>query len=136
MGIRRFNFFHPNDGTVPYPNNSDCDNTVLWERISDLQNFTDIQRIRIDELVQQLQQYQGRVMAGDMVPVRDEQRIDRYMVRNFEDPNILYQQMRHQQLNRLASELLENNFINHTFRVEEPDGDYISRMEIRVARNN
>lgn len=54
-------FFHPNDGTVPYPPSNDCDYRVLWERISDLEDQNMRQSTRIDDLHNQLEQYQGRV---------------------------------------------------------------------------
>lgn len=126
-------FFHPNDGTVPYPNNDD--NILLWERISDLEGTIERQRARIDELNQQLQRYEGRVMYGDYVPVRDDQRLNRDMVLNFQDRDYFLQNIREQQLNRLAHQLLENDLIEHTFRPDEPNGDYFSRMEIKVVRN-
>ena len=64
MKVRRWMFFHPNDGTVPYPPSSDCDYTVLWERISDLEDQNMRQATRIEDLHNQLERYQGRVFAG------------------------------------------------------------------------
>ena len=61
MSVRRWMFFHPNDGTVPYPPLNDCNYQVLWERISDLESYVETLRMRNDELTQELQQYQGRV---------------------------------------------------------------------------
>jgi hypothetical protein len=57
-------FFHPNDGTVPYPPSNDCDYTVLWERIGDLEDQNMRQSTRIDDLHNQLERYQGRVLSG------------------------------------------------------------------------
>jgi hypothetical protein len=54
-------FFHPNDGTVPYPQPSDCDNRVLWERIGDLENLVERQGEHINDLSVRLQEYQGRI---------------------------------------------------------------------------
>ena len=61
MSIRRWMFFHPNDGTIPYPTPNDCDNQVLWERISDLENIVERQGAHINDLSSRLQEYQGRV---------------------------------------------------------------------------
>jgi hypothetical protein len=65
MGVRRWMFFHPNDGVTAYPNNPDCDNYLLWERISDLENYVETLRTRNTDLTQELEQYQGRIMVGD-----------------------------------------------------------------------
>jgi hypothetical protein len=54
-------FFHPNDGTVPYPPSNDCDYTVLWERIGDLENLVERQGAHINDLNERLYEYQGRV---------------------------------------------------------------------------
>ena len=64
MKVKRWMFFHPNDGTVPYPPSNDCDYTVLWERIGDLEDQNMRQSTRIDDLHNQLERYQGRVFAG------------------------------------------------------------------------
>lgn len=131
---RRFNFFHPNDGTVPYPSTED--NTLLWDRIAELEGIVERQRTRIDELNTNLNQYQGRIMYGDFIPVRDEQRIDRTVALQFTNRDDFFMHLRRQQATRIVEKLLEENLIDHTFRPDEPDGDYVSRMDLKVVRNN
>jgi uncharacterized coiled-coil protein SlyX len=131
---RRWMFLHPNDGTVPYPSTED--NSLLWERISELEGTIERQHTRIDELNQQLQQHQGRITVGQYQDVRDEQRIDRYVAQQFTDRNDFFIHLRRQQATRIVEKLLEENLIDHTFRPDEPNGDYVSRMDLRVVRNN
>lgn len=135
MKPRRFNFFHPNDGTVPYPTNGDDNNNVLWERISDLENTVERQRTNIGYLNDRLQQFQGNVYTNS-VPIRDEQRIERTMALQFQDRDNFIIHLRRQQSTRIVERLLEENLIDHTFRPDEPNGDYVSRMDLRVVRNN
>lgn len=129
---RRFNFFHPNDGTVPYPNNDTEQNTVLWERIQDLEATVESLQIRNRTLDSRLQQYQGRVATNDFIDIRDEQRIDRDMALYFTDRDDFIMRIRRQQSTRIVERLLEGNLIDHTFRPDEPNGDYVSRMILRV----
>jgi len=136
MGIRRWMFFHPNDGTVPYPNNPDCDNNVLWERISDLENYVETLRTRNTDLTQELERYQGRVMYGEYQDIRDEQVINRDTALQFTDRDGFYMHLRRQQAGRIIERLLEDNIIDHTFTAQEPDGDYVSRMRLRIVTNN
>jgi len=132
---RRFNFLHPNDGTVPYTNNDDGNNNVLWERISDLESYVETLRTRNNDLNQELQQYQG-IFNPDIIPVRDEQIINRDMALHFTNRDDFVMYLRRQQASRIVERLLEENLINHTFRPNEPNGDYHSRMDLRVVRNN
>ena len=136
MGIRRWMFFHPNDGTVPYPNNDDGNNNVLWERISDLESYVETLRTRNNELSQQLEQYQGTVRTTDIQVVRDEQVIIRNMVQHIQDTESYLGHIRHEQATRMALRLLESDLIDHVLTVEEPNGNYISRMTIRVQNNS
>jgi hypothetical protein len=136
MKPRKFNFFHPNDGTVPYPNNDNENNNVLWERIQELQDTVERQRSNIDLLNIRLQSYTGTVIAGDYQNVRDEQRINRETALHFTNRDDFVMHLRRQQASRIVERLLEENLIEHTFRPDEPNGDYYSRMELRIVRNN
>ena len=131
---RRFNFFHPNDGTVPYPSTED--NTLLWERITELETHNEVLQSTIRLLNSRLDQYQGRIMYGDFIPVRDEQRIDRSVALQFTNRDDFFMHLRRQQVTRIVEKLLEENLIDHTFRPDEPDGDYVSRMDLKIVRNN
>lgn len=135
MKPRKFNFFHPNDGTVPYPNNDDEHNNVLWERIQDLETTVQSLQNRNLTLDSRLQEYQGRVTSTNIQVVRDEQRIDRDMVLHFTNRDDFIMHLRRQQCGRIVERLLEENLIDHTFRPEEPNGDYHSRMILRVQNN-
>ena len=48
--MKRWMFFHPNDGTVPYPPSNDCDYTLLWQRINTLEEENERLRQRVQEL--------------------------------------------------------------------------------------
>ena len=133
---RRFNFFHPNDGTVPYPNNDTEQNTVLWERIQDLEATVESLQIRNRTLDSRLQQYQGNVTPTDIQVVRDEQVIIRDWVQHIQDTESYLGHIRQEQATRMARRLLEENLIDHVLTVEEPNGNYISRMTIRVQNNS
>lgn len=135
MKPRRFNFFHPNDGTVPYPNNDDENNNVLWERINDLETMVESLQNRNQTLDSRLQQYMGNVTPTDIQVIRDEQRINRDMSEHIENYQAYFHSIRQEQLMRIARNLLQENLIDHTLRVEEPNGDYISRMILRVQNN-
>lgn len=135
MKPRRFNFFHPNDGTVPYPNNDDENNNVLWERINDLETMVESLQNRNRTLDSRLQQYIGNVTPTDIQVIRDEQRINRDMSEHIENYQAYFHSIRQEQLMRIARNLLQENLIDHTLRVEEPNGDYISRMILRVQNN-
>lgn len=135
MKPRRFNFFHPNDGTVPYPNNDNENNNVLWERIQDLENTIERQRTNIDYLNDRLQQHQGRVTPTDIQVVRDEQVIVRDWVQHIQDTESYLGHIRQEQATRMALRLLESDLIDHVLTAEEPNGNYISRMTIRVQNN-
>ena len=132
--VKRWMFFHPNDGTVPYPSN-DGDNQILWERIQELETIVERRNNQIDQLNNQLQEYQGRVLPQTFITVRDEQRIDRSMVEQFENTQAYFEHMRRDQARRIVNKLLEEELIEHTFRPEEPGGDYYSRMILRVRNN-
>jgi len=127
-------FLHPNDGTVPYPSTED--NSFLWDRIQELEGTIERQRTRIDELNGNLNQYQGRITYGDFIPVRDEERINREVAQQFTNRDDFFMHLRRQQAGRIIQKLLEDNLIEHTFRPNEPNGDYVSRMELRIVRNN
>ena len=127
-------FFHPNDGTVPYPSN-DGDNQILWERIQELETIVERRNNRITELSNQLQEYQGRVMMGNFVVVQDEQRIVRDMAEHFTNRDDFIMHLRRQQATRLVEKLLQDNLIEHTYIPDEPFGDYNSRMILRVRNN-
>ena len=131
---RRFNFFHPNDGTVPYPNTED--HSLLWDRIAELEGIVERQLTNIGYLNDRLQQHQGRISYGDFQNVRDEQRIDRDMALHFTDRDDFIMRIRRQQATRIVEKLLEENLIDHTFRPDEPNGDYVSRMDLRIVINN
>lgn len=133
---RRFNFFHPNDGTVPYPTNDD--NSIINElhgMIMMLEDTITQQRTEMYGLRDRLEQYQGR-FNPDVIPVRDEQLISRDMALHFTNRDDFIMHLRRQQANRIVERLLEDNLIDHTFRPDEPNGDYHSRMELRIVRNN
>lgn len=136
MKPRRFNFFHPNDGTVPYPNNDDEHNNVLWERIQDLETMIQSLENRNQNLDRQIQQYMGNVTPTDIQVVRDEQRIVRDWIQQIGNSQAYFHSIRQEQAMRIVQNLLQENLIDHTLRVEEPNGDYISRMILRVERNN
>ena len=134
MGIRRWMFFHPNDGTVPYPNNPDCDNYLLWERISDLENYVETLRTRNTDLTQELERYQGRVMYGEYQDIRDEERIDSYVSQQFINRDDFMMHLRRQQATRIVERLLEENLIDHSYMLEDGlSGDHISRMRLRIV---
>lgn len=134
MPVKKFNFFHPNDGTVPYPSTED--NTLLWERIGELEGTIERQRTRINELNQELEQYQGRITYGDFQDVRDEQHIDRSVSQHFTNRDDFMMHLRRQQATRIVERLLESNLIDHTYTQDDYTLDHISRMRLRVVRNN
>lgn len=82
MPVRTWRFFHPNDGTVPYQDNDPERNRPLWERISDLEDQNARQATRIEDLNQQLQQYQGRVFAQSGQVFRRETEVPRNFIDN------------------------------------------------------
>lgn len=81
MRVKTWRFFHPNDGTVPYQDNDPERNRPLYERISDLEDQNMRQATRIEDLHNQLQQYQGRVLPNTGQIFRRETEISR----NFTD---------------------------------------------------
>lgn len=131
---RRFNFFHPNDGTVPYPNNDENSN-VLWERIQELENTVESLQRRNTILDNRIQEYATTIGSRNFETVRDDQLISRDMALHFTNRDDFIMHLRRQQATRIVERLLEENLIDHTFRPDEPNGDYYSRMILRVQNN-
>jgi acyl carrier protein phosphodiesterase len=130
MGVRRWMFFHPNDGTVPYPNNDD-NNNILWERIQELEDNL----VRIRDENTRLNIDAARLRPTDIQVVRDEQVIVRDWVQHIQDTESYLGHIRREQATRMALRLLESDLIDHVLTAEEPNGNYISRMTIRVQNN-
>lgn len=126
-------FLHPNDGTVPYPPTENED--IFHNIIAGLELQIERLQSRNRELSNDMLQYQGR-FNPDVIPVRDEQRIDRTVALQFTNRDDFFMHLRRQQVTRIVEKLLEENLIDHTFRPDEPDGDYVSRMDLKIVRNN
>jgi len=131
--MRNFRFFKKNDGTESFPNNI-CDE--YHQIITELEERNTLLHNRLSELNRQLDQHQGRISYGDFQNIRDEQRIDRTVAINFTNRDDFFMHLRRQQATRIVERLLENNLIDHTFRPDEPNGDYFSRMDLKVVINN
>ena len=117
-------FFHPNDGTVPYPTPSDCDNQVLWERISDLENYVETLRTRNEELNQIVQRNAGMV---DPNIIRTETVVNQDIMNSMGrlNPAEYYQRMNEESL---MTYLREHNYFNH-----EMYSDYGGETRIRTS---
>ena len=57
------------------------------------------------------------------------------MALHFTNRDDFIMHLRRQQATRIVERLLEENLIDHTFRPDEPNGDYYSRMILRVQNN-
>lgn len=127
--MRNFKFLKKNDGTnVHQFYGNDLE---LHYHIEDLQRHNQRLTQQLIEANERVQRLASRAYP-DIQRVRDEQRIDRYMTQQFTEPNGYLEHLKMEQATRIARKLLEENLIEHTFRPEEPNGDYISRMEIKV----
>jgi hypothetical protein len=128
--MSNFKFFKKNDGTELFPNTIN-DNYFLHERITELETYN-------NRLIEQLTECQDRLLHHasrvypDITTLRDEQRIDRTVALQFTNRDDFFMHLRRQQVTRIAEKLLENNLIDHTFSPDEPNGDYVSRMKIKV----
>lgn len=129
--MKRWMFFHPNDGTVPYPPSNDCDYTVLWERISDLETYVETLRARNDELSQIAQRYQGTV---DPNIIRTETVINQDIMNDMGRVNLSehYQHMNEQSL---MTYLREHNYFNHEI-YSDYGGETRIRTSLRILDNN
>jgi hypothetical protein len=124
MRVKRWMFFHPNDGTVPYPTPSDCDYTVLWERINDLESQVERQSAYINDLNDRLQRYAGRM---DPNIVRTETVVSQDIMNSMGRINpVEYYQRENEQ--SLMMYLREHNYFNH-----EMYSDYGGETRIRTS---
>lgn len=132
--MMNFKFLRKNDGTEPIEYNG-TQNNLLYERMEDLQRHNQILQTRNEELNGQVQRLASRAYP-DIQRVRDEQRIVIDMYQHISNHDTYFQHMRIEQATRIARKLLEENLVEHTVRQEDGgNGDYISRMEIRVQNN-
>lgn len=135
MGVRRWMFFHPNDGTRPYPDNDLERNQPLWERIQDLDNVIERQGAHINELSDRLQQYQGRVL-GTSELVQSQTMFNLRDVPNG-DVDFWREQMIDGQLINLIREIHRRNLIEIVYTREDNNYDNtIIRTRLRVVPPN
>ena len=127
--LRNFKLGRKNDGTEVHPNNEY--DYELHGQIEDLQRQIQSLQSRNNELNNQVQRLASRAYP-DIQRIRDEQRIVRDWVQHIQDTDSYLAHFRNDQVRRIAQKLLEENLIDHTIIPDEPNGDYISRMEIRV----
>lgn len=126
--MRNFRFFRKNDGTEIFSNNMCYE---YHQRITELENYNARLREQLTEYSDRLSEISSRVYP-DITQVRDEERIDRSVSQHFTNRDDFVMHLRRQQANRIVQKLLENNLIEHTFEPDEPNGDFISRMKIKV----
>lgn len=134
MGIRRWMFFHPNDGTVPYPDLNQETNQPLWERILDQDDLIERQGAHINDLAERLRRYEGMVAPGQLVqsqtilnmseiPYGDEQRITEQHI--------------NQQIQNMVVQLRNNDLIDVTLqRSDWNEREVTIRTRIRVVPPN
>lgn len=124
MRMRRWMFFHPNDGTVPYPPSNDCDYTLLWERIGDLETQIESLRTRNTELNQIVQRNAGMV---DPNIIRTETVINQDIMTSMGriNPAEHYQRMNEESLMIYLRE--------HNYFIHEMYSDYGGETRIRTS---
>lgn len=122
--MRRWMFFHPNDGTHAYPPSNDCDYTLLWERIGDLEAQLESLRTRNTELNEIVQRYSS---VPNPNVVRVETVVSQDVMNGMGPPNAFerYQRDNEQSLMRY---LCENNYFIH-----EVYSDYGGETRIRTS---
>lgn len=128
--MRNFRFLRKNDGTEI----TDANNYLIGEyneRISDLENRNTILHQQLTESQNTVQRLASRAYP-DITQVRDEERIDRSVSQHFTNRDDFVMHLRRQQASRIVQKLLENNLIEHTFTQDDVNGDFISRMKIKV----
>jgi hypothetical protein len=123
-------FFHPNDGTVPYPTPSDCDNQVLWDRISDLEIYVETLRARNTELSQIAQRYEGTV---DPNIIRTETVVSQDIMNSMGRINPVEHYQRENEQS-LMMYLREHNYFNHEI-YSDYGGETRIRTSLRVLDN-
>lgn len=130
MPVRRWMFFHPNDGTCAYPTQSDCNYQVLWERISDLESYVETLRTRNEELNQIVQRNAGMV---DPNIIRTETVVNQDIMNSMGrlNPAEHYQRMNEESL---MTYLRENNYFNHEI-YSDYGGETRIRTSLRVLDN-
>lgn len=128
FNMRNFRFLRNNDGTEAFPNNI-CDE--YYQRIIELEERNTLLHNRVIEYSDRLSDASSRVYP-DIINVRDEQRIDGSVSQHFTNRNDFVMHLRRQQANRIIEKLLEENLIEHTFTQDDINGDFISRMKIKV----
>lgn len=121
--MKRWMFFLPNDGTHGYPSQSDCDNTVLWERISDLENHVETLRNRNDELNRIVDRYQGVVNPNTV------------RVESVFNEEIPVQFMKSDNERKITQYLSENNVFVHEM-YQNYQNEVVMRTSLKIAVDN
>ncbi|CAB5214105.1 hypothetical protein UFOVP185_15 [uncultured Caudovirales phage] len=134
MGIKRFIFFHPNDGTVPYPNLNNDVNYELLERLQDLEGVIQRQTTNIDNLNERLQRYQGMVALGQTI--QSETLIDLSNI-PYGDEERIRENLINQHIQNMVVELRNNNLIDITFqRSDWNEREVRLRTRMRIISPN
>ena len=128
--MKRWMFFHPNDGTVPYPPSNDSDYTVLWERIADLENQVSTFQDRILEQNRTIQRYAS---TPDPNVIRTETVVRPYDRINFMDHSS-YEDYQRENEQSLMTYLREHNYFNHQAYCDF-DGLTRVRTSLRILDN-
>jgi len=131
MRLKRFMFFHPNDGTVPYPPSNDCDYQPLLERIEELEATITRQQIYIGEINASLQRYTA---IPDPNIIRTETVVNQDIMNSMGRVN---QSEHYQRINEqsLMTYLREHNYFNHEIYCDY-GGDTRIRTSLRILDNN
>ena len=125
-----FKFFRKNDGTEINQNNYIIEE--YHTRIEELEQRNTTLHQTIEYYEERLQHHASRVYP-DIQNVRDEYQFNPQTIGMMgQSINDFVQQVKLEQVTRIAHKLLENNLIEHTIRQEEMTGNYISRLEINV----
>lgn len=129
--MKRWMFFHPNDGTIPYPISNDCDYTLLWEKIEELEATITRQQIYIGEVNASLQRSAGTV---DPNIIRTETVINQDNMNDMGRVNLSehYQRINEQSL---MTYLRDHNYFNHEI-YSDYGGETRIRTSLRILDNN
>jgi hypothetical protein len=135
MAIRRWMFFHPNDGTRPYPDLNPEVNQPLWERIQDQDDTIERLHRVVDNLNHQLEQYQGRVLGNSQL-VQSETILDMSQI-PYGDEQRIREQHINQQIQNMVVELRNNDLVEVTFqRSDWNESEVRLRTRMRIVPPN
>ena len=126
MKVRRWMFFHPNDGTVPYPQPSDCNTDLLWERINDLESQVERQLAQISDQNRTIMRLSSTVRPDPNI-IRTETVINQNITNHMGQVNPLEHYQRENE-HSLMTYLREHNYFNH-----EAYCDYGGETRIRTS---